>query len=70
MFYEYKHLKWNSHWCKRCMICVEMCPRHALALIDDAIVELDNCNADGLCERFCPDLAIEVIHGNSKEPTK
>ncbi len=59
---EYSNIRWNSDWCKRCLICVEACPRQALTLRDDAIVEIDGrCDQAGLCQRLCPDLAIEVI---------
>ena len=57
----YDKIQWNSHWCKRCHICVEACPRQALVLRDDAIVQLEGCDQTGLCQRLCPDLAIEVI---------
>jgi formate hydrogenlyase subunit 6/NADH:ubiquinone oxidoreductase subunit I len=30
-------------------------------LRNDAILEEDNCILCGLCERYCPDLAIEMI---------
>ena len=30
-------------------------------LRNDAIIEEENCILCGLCERYCPDLAIEMI---------
>ena len=63
---EYDKIRWNSRWCKRCHICVEDCPRQALVLRDDAIVQLEGCDQTGLCQKLCPDLAIEVIKPESK----
>ena len=65
---EYDNIRWNANWCKRCYICVEACPRQALELKDDAIIELESrCDRTGLCQRLCPDLAIEVIKPRSRE---
>ena len=64
---EYTKIRWNPDWCKRCLICVEACPRQALLLEDDAVVEVEGrCDRTGLCQRLCPDLAIEVIEPRSK----
>jgi ferredoxin len=63
---EYAKIRWNPNWCKRCYICVEACPKQALVLCDDAIVQLEGCDQAGLCQRLCPDLAIEVIEPMSK----
>jgi 2-oxoglutarate ferredoxin oxidoreductase subunit delta len=64
---EYTKLRWNPDWCKRCLICVEACPRQALVLRDDAIIQLESCDRTGICQRLCPDLAIEVIEPRVKE---
>jgi len=65
---EYDNIRWNADWCKRCYICVEACPRQALELKDDAIIEIEGlCDRTGLCQRLCPDLAIEVIKPTSRE---
>ena len=65
---EYDNIRWNASWCKRCYICVEACPRQALELKDDAIIEIKGrCDRTGLCQRLCPDLAIEVIKPRSQE---
>ena len=65
---EYDNIRWNADWCKRCYICVEACPRQALELKDDAIIEIEGlCDRTGLCQRLCPDLAIEVIKPRSRE---
>ena len=64
---EYKNIRWNPDWCKRCLICVEACPRKALILKDDAIIEVEGCDRTGLCQRLCPDLAIEVIEAKRRK---
>ena len=58
---DYENISWNPVFCKRCDICVEICPKNTLVLRNDAILEEDNCILCGLCERYCPDLAIEMI---------
>ena len=58
---DYANISWNPVFCKRCDICVEICPKATLVLRNDAIIEEENCILCGLCERYCPDLAIEMI---------
>ncbi len=58
---DYVNIRWVDDWCKRCNICVEICPKDSLVLTHDAIIEVENCIRCGLCERYCPDLAIEVL---------
>ena len=58
---DYTNISWNPVFCKRCDICVEICPKDTLVLRNDAIIEEENCILCGLCERYCPDLAIEMI---------
>jgi 2-oxoglutarate ferredoxin oxidoreductase subunit delta len=58
---DYINIRWVDDWCKRCNICVEICPKDSLVLTHDAIIEVEDCIRCGLCERYCPDLAIEVL---------
>jgi 2-oxoglutarate ferredoxin oxidoreductase subunit delta len=58
---DYVNIRWVDEWCKRCNICVEICPKASLVLTHDAIIEATDCIRCGLCERYCPDLAIEVL---------
>jgi 2-oxoglutarate ferredoxin oxidoreductase subunit delta len=58
---DYVNIRWVDDWCKRCNICVEICPKDSLVLTHDAILEVEDCIRCGLCERYCPDLAIEVL---------
>ena len=58
---------WNEARCKRCMICVEVCPVRVLFLdrnkIHEKDEEKDGCIRCFQCERYCPDIAIEVMDG-------
>lgn len=63
---DYTKVRWSPEWCKRCHICVEACPRQALVLRDDAIVQLEGCDETGICQRVCPDLAIELINSRPR----
>jgi NAD-dependent dihydropyrimidine dehydrogenase PreA subunit len=58
---DFVNIRWVDDWCKRCNICVEICPKDSLVLTHDAIIEAEDCIRCGLCERYCPDLAIEVL---------
>ncbi len=58
---DYVNIRWVDEWCKRCNICVEICPKDSLVLTHDAIIEATDCIRCKLCEKFCPDLAIEVL---------
>jgi 2-oxoglutarate ferredoxin oxidoreductase subunit delta len=58
---DFVNIRWVDEWCKRCNICVEICPKNSLVLTHDAIIEATDCIRCGLCERYCPDLAIEVL---------
>jgi NAD-dependent dihydropyrimidine dehydrogenase PreA subunit len=58
---DYVNIRWVDDWCKRCNICVEICPKDCLILTHDAIIEIEDCIRCGLCERYCPDMAIAVL---------
>ena len=58
---DFVNIRWIDQWCKRCNICVEICPKNSLLLTHDAIIEATDCIRCGLCERYCPDFAIEVL---------
>ena len=64
---EYDNIRWNPEWCKQCLICIEICPEGALVHRDHEIIEVEGCKRDGMCQMFCPDLAIEVIQPASEE---
>jgi 2-oxoglutarate ferredoxin oxidoreductase subunit delta len=44
--------------CKRCGICVAICPPKNLEFHDGRLCSLDRCTGCGLCELHCPDFAI------------
>ncbi len=59
----------NSEWCKGCHICVEVCPRHVLAVDRETflrgfhpvvVAKPEDCSTCLQCELLCPDLAITV----------
>jgi 2-oxoglutarate ferredoxin oxidoreductase subunit delta len=59
----------ETGWCKGCGICVELCPKAALAMNnkEKAVWQYpDRCVRCGLCELRCPDLAIS-LQGEEKE---
>jgi 2-oxoglutarate ferredoxin oxidoreductase subunit delta len=54
----------DTDWCKGCGICVAFCPKQVLVLNRMAkaqVTALEACTACLLCEKRCPDLAIQVI---------
>ena len=52
----------NESWCKGCEICVDVCPKHVLAMRDFVakVENIEDCTGCLLCEQLCPDFAIEV----------
>lgn len=51
--------------CKRCGMCLEVCPRDVFAMGDKsiAIADRDACMECGACSRNCPFGALEVRAG-------
>lgn len=48
-------------YCKLCGLCVELCPRKGLKIVDGKVVLTGECAKCGICEKYCPDMAIKVI---------
>ena len=55
--------------CKGCGLCVEICPKHLLAIAESTnsfgyqparVAKDEECTGCTLCAQMCPDLAIEV----------
>jgi len=56
-------LSFDRERCKRCGVCVELCPRHVYTTTDEGyphLSEVEKCTRCMLCELWCPDYAIEV----------
>ena len=54
----------DQSWCKGCNICVHYCPKHVLELDEHervVAVRPADCICCRLCEKRCPDMAIEII---------
>jgi len=56
-----------SSWCKKCGICISVCPKNVLERGSDGIpfaARPEDCIKCGLCDIHCPDFAISI---NKKE---
>ncbi|MHB1652717.1 MAG: 4Fe-4S dicluster domain-containing protein [Desulfitobacteriaceae bacterium] len=53
----------NVDWCKKCGICVAFCPKKVLGNDELGrvwVLKPDECIACKICERLCPDFAINI----------
>ena len=56
-------IRLNRSRCKKCGVCVELCPLQVFVNSDESYpdpVASDKCTRCKLCEMWCPDYAIEV----------
>jgi len=54
-------------WCKRCHICVELCPQKVLVVDENGFptaVKPVECNRCDCCVMRCPDFAISIAGGD------
>ena len=56
----------NPDWCKRCGICVDICPTDVLTLGQDRVEidNLDKCIGCENCELSCPDFVLKVVEND------
>ncbi len=54
------HITWAGDYCKHCFTCIHICPTKNLKFKDDEMVSLGKCIQCRLCEKYCPDFALEV----------
>lgn len=60
----------NYDFCKRCEICVRICPTNVFALRSDGypeVVHEDKCIDCKLCETHCPDFAVWIQHNEEEK---
>ena len=54
------HITWAGDYCKHCFTCINICPVDNLEFEGDEMASLGKCIQCQLCEKYCPDFAIEV----------
>ncbi|MFP4456508.1 MAG: ferredoxin family protein [Clostridia bacterium] len=60
----------DYEWCKRCGICATFCPVNVYDLDSDnkpTVARPEACIVCRMCEKRCPDLAINVKELNNNE---
>ncbi len=59
----------NEEGCKACLLCIEFCPRHVLAVSEQmnsrglhpaVVADAARCTGCRICALMCPDVCIEV----------
>mgnify|MGYP001224367241 CR=1 FL=1 len=54
----------NLRLCKKCKICINICPKKVLEPDENGLPHViypNKCTACGLCTAHCPDFAIEIV---------
>jgi 2-oxoglutarate ferredoxin oxidoreductase subunit delta len=54
------HITWAGNYCKHCYTCINICPVKNLKFDRDEMASLHKCIQCQLCEKYCPDFALEV----------
>ena len=62
-----KVITWQADYCKRCSICINICPVKNLEFKEDVMISQGKCIQCQLCMRYCPDFAIEVKPKETKQ---
>ena len=67
---ERLHVIINESLCKACGLCVEVCPKNVLEMVEALdvwmgtmakVVKPEDCTRCKMCEIICPDFAINVV---------
>ena len=53
-------ITWAADYCKHCYTCINICPVDNLEFDIDEMVSKGKCIQCMLCEKYCPDFALEV----------
>jgi len=57
------HILLDANRCKRCGICVDLCPSQVYKVTGEGYpdpVNIDKCTKCRLCELWCPDYALQI----------
>ena len=63
------YITWAGDYCKHCYTCINICPVKNLKFEGDEMASLNKCIQCQLCEKYCPDFAIEVEPKAAKPKT-
>jgi 2-oxoglutarate ferredoxin oxidoreductase subunit delta len=54
------YITWSPDYCKHCYTCIDACAVDNLKFDKDEMVSMNKCIQCRLCEKYCPDFAIEA----------
>ncbi len=57
----------DTKLCKKCGICVFVCPKTVFSLSEELEVNSGSCTGCRKCETYCPDFAIEIVGSGNED---